>query len=347
MVNKRVDNMKSWRTSAKALVSSLFTISLLTLSLSHAAFKNSDWGTRPAGMGNAYIAVADDSNASLHNAAGLGRLNAVEGSVMYAKPFTGLDLHAGADGKTSLGMNHIALAAPLNKWGTFGVTWANFNVQNMYREDVWALSYGRSLHNVLWPSKNVPLYAGVTAKRLSTKFELDDLTRQTEATSALSPFRHGTSKSAFSVDVGLQANLFRHLWIGASGRNLNSPDLGLQQADRVPREIRTGVAWSFGRSFFADEFVQTLEYAQRTGGRAGIDSSRLLGGMESWFGGRRFALRLGGSDRDFTMGGSVAHQFSSYSLRLDYAFAVATQLEEAGGTHRLSLTLRHGPRSSR
>src|SRR5207302_9163172 len=60
-----------------------------------AAFLDAGWGARPVGMGGAFTAIADDSNAPLYNPAGLVQVQWNEVSAMYSRLFSGLTLYSG------------------------------------------------------------------------------------------------------------------------------------------------------------------------------------------------------------------------------------------------------------
>lgn len=298
-----------------------------------AAFRDQGWGTRAAGMGGAFTAVSDDSNALSYNPAGLARVQEGEVSIMYAKPFAGLDLKTGADGSTSLGMNHIAAVSPAGRFGSLGLSWSNFNASRLYSENTYTLGYAKAVHE--------RFLAGVNLKSLATKFTLDDLTRASEATSSRSPFRNATSASAFAVDAGALLRPMDPLWIGFTARNLNSPDIGLSQKDRVPREYRLGAAWTVENTGPFQEVTTSVEVAHRKP-QGNPTDTRALFGVETWFSDRTYAARLGGNDRELAFGGSYNQDFRRFAMRIDYAFVWSTVIEDNGGTHRLSLTLRGG-----
>ena len=52
------------------IISSVIFFSVVVLSTSRAAFEDVGVGCRPLGMGNAFVAVADDINATYYNPAG-------------------------------------------------------------------------------------------------------------------------------------------------------------------------------------------------------------------------------------------------------------------------------------
>src|SRR5690349_11912572 len=60
-----------------------------------AAFLDDGWGARPLGMGGAFTAIADDSNAPMYNPAGIVQVQWNEMSAMYAQLYSGLTLYSG------------------------------------------------------------------------------------------------------------------------------------------------------------------------------------------------------------------------------------------------------------
>src|SRR5438045_1286820 len=96
-------------------------------SLSQAAFLDTGWGARPVGMGGAFTAIADDSNAPLYNPAGLVQIQWNEVSAMYSRLFSGLTLYSGnatTGGDTvHLDQSYVAFVSRASRYGSFGVSW--------------------------------------------------------------------------------------------------------------------------------------------------------------------------------------------------------------------------------
>src|ERR1700674_1333131 len=98
----------------------------LTVAPVHAAFLDDGFGARPVGMGGAFTAIADDSNAPLYNPAGIVQVQWNELSAMYAQLFTGQTLYAGSD-VVNLGQSYLSFVSKPSRLGSFGLSWANFN----------------------------------------------------------------------------------------------------------------------------------------------------------------------------------------------------------------------------
>src|SRR5450755_215494 len=96
-----------------------------------AAFVEDEWGARPVGMGGAFTAIADDSNAPLYNPAGIVQVQWNEMSAMYSRLFSGLTLYSGnaaTGGDTvHLDQSYLAYVSRASSYGSFGLSWANFN----------------------------------------------------------------------------------------------------------------------------------------------------------------------------------------------------------------------------
>ena len=86
--------------------------------------------SRPVGMGGAFTAIADDSNAPLYNPAGLVQVQWNEMSAMYSRLFSGLTLYSGSaatGGDTvHLDQSYLAYVSRPSRLGSFGFSWANF-----------------------------------------------------------------------------------------------------------------------------------------------------------------------------------------------------------------------------
>jgi len=103
----------------------------------HGAFEFLDVGARPAAMGGAFCAVADDAHALHYNAAGMGQLQGRRASVSTCQYF----------GLAGPSMHNISLLQSAS-WGVLGLEVQRFG-QDLYRETALGLSFGRSLLEAL------------------------------------------------------------------------------------------------------------------------------------------------------------------------------------------------------
>src|SRR4051812_4313642 len=107
------------------LAVSFVLLSSVLSPLAQAAFLDDGWGARPIGMGGAFTAIADDSNAPLYNPAGIVQVQWNEVSAMYAQLFSGLTLYSGnstTGGDTShLDQSYLSYVSKPSRYGSFGI----------------------------------------------------------------------------------------------------------------------------------------------------------------------------------------------------------------------------------
>lgn len=301
------------------------SLCLLAATVAQAAFKDTGWGVRPLGMGGAYTAVVNDSNAPLFNPAGLGQIGQREVTFMSAKLFTGLEA-------VDVGLNYLGYIHPLSeKAGTFGATWSALSSANLYREDTGNISYGRALNDVVHLG-NTAVYGGVSLRYLRREYFLDIRTYDDQV------FNNGTQSGALSADAGLLFSWPSYgLSLGLAGKNLLTPDIGLKTKDVVPAEHVVGLAW----------YTEKLPYLQLPLFTIALDVVSRDGytdyrtGMETWLFDGTFAIRAGMRPQEATMG--MGYEFSVFNeskFILDYALAWPLEVEQTSGSHRLSVSFR-------
>lgn len=294
---------------------------LIGSGISNAAFKDSGWGARPSGMGGAFTSVADDVNAILYNPAGIGQLSVPESSFMYAQLYTGLS-------GVKLGMNYFAYGQPVSDGGAWALSWANFVANGLYREDTVTLNYAHGL-NEMYPGLEAELFMGANIKYLRNGYTLDERTKGDPV------FAEDRFSSALAVDLGVLAN-FESESVAFSVKNLNEPDIGLLETDKIPREYRLGLCYLFGDIWIMKEALTALDVTYRD-----KDLNLHVGG-ESFFLNKMMALRLGGNTREITFGFGYLFDLSDLGIQIDYAFIFPLEIEETSGSHRMSLLCRFG-----
>jgi hypothetical protein len=311
----------------------IFALSLVALRSSlFAAFQDSGWGARPVGMGGAFTAVADDSNAPVYNPAGLVQVQWNEVSAMYSRLFSGLTLYSGSqatgDDTSHIDQSYVAFTSRAKPYGAWSVSWANFNTTSLYREDTFRISYANYLGRVI-PVLDNNVSMGVNLKYLRRSFSLDG------ATASDPVFESGNSQGAFAADLGL-------LWkpdqgpcqgcrVGLAVNNLNQPDVGFREKDQVPLEWRLGLAY---QSRQMPWFVPALDLTRRDG------ETGVFGGMESWLFNDALGLRAGGNRQEAAMGLSYYQTLGKKAgFRLDYGFTVPYYVSDTSGSHRLQITV--------
>jgi hypothetical protein len=296
-----------------------------------AAFEDSGWGARPIGMGEAFSAVADDSNAPLYNPAGLVQVQWNEVSASYADLFSGQTLYSGNTGGNDtvhIDQGYLSFVGkPLAHFGSYGFSWASFQTTGLYREDTVMLSYARNVGDFI-PALDNMLAFGINAKYLHRGISLDALTVNDPV------FAGGDTAQGGTVDVGFlfkpQDGPFEGLRIALVGQDLTQPNVGFQEVDQVPAEYRLGFAY---QSKMHPWLVPALDLTRRD------DVYEADAGIESWLFHDTLGLRVG-VGRDAASAGISYYQTISKRLgfRFDYGFQMPFYVQGTAGNQRLALT---------
>ncbi|MFH1369515.1 MAG: hypothetical protein ABII64_10375 [Elusimicrobiota bacterium] len=305
--------------------SALIIILFGTLNLKPAtvcgAFLDDGWGARPLGLGGAYTALGDDANSQLYNPAGIWQAEEFEAAFMYARLFTGLD-------KVDLGMNYASAVLPVSNWLNIGILWAGMMSASQYREDTFAVTGAMPMSD--------SIFSGINLKYLSHGYTLDARTLDDPV------FESGSSKGAFSADIGAQWFVFedekQRVLLGLSAKNINRPDVGLKTQDIVPTEYRLGFAMTF---FGRTSVSPSIDFSYR-GQDWGNESDKMnvYAGCETGFFNRLLTVRAGINVNEMTTGLGYSPVLRGVMISVDYAFVAPLNIRESAGTHRVSLTMR-------
>lgn len=174
----------------KFLVNVSFVLLLICLP-AWASFEDLGIGARQQGMGEAFVALANTSDAVFWNPAGLAGPPDFEVSTYYARPF----------GLKELAHNTLSLRMPVGKINA-GLGIQSFGYA-VYRENSYTAGIAGNFQGKLG--------YGINLKYLS-----------------LSIKNYG-SDAAFGVDVGLLLNYSPQVAFGFVAKNVNRPTLGSQQ----------------------------------------------------------------------------------------------------------------------
>jgi len=303
----------------------------------YAAFKDNGWGGRSAGMGSAFCGVADDASSPLWNPAGLAQMKYPEANFMYSR------LYAGLDG-INLGLNYFSYVLPVSRVGAFGIGRAGLILANLYTEETYTFTYAMTIND--YAPRLVPdVFLGLNLKCLSHGYTLDEYSRGDPV------FSEGHSRANFTFDVGLllKPNLprFSGLSIGMCVENITTPDVGLENKDRVPLEARIGFAYRMKgfkmfRKIAVRDVTPALDFSYRFQNWGDLgDKLNIYLGVEGWFIERILGLRMGGNTREITFGLSFNKSLARYfGIQLDYALILPLEIVESYGSHRISLTVR-------
>jgi tetratricopeptide (TPR) repeat protein len=313
--------------------------------LSFAAFEDIGVGPRPTGMGNAFVAIADDVHSIYYNPAGLGSLIGPEFTSSYARLWLGL-----SDG-SNIGQSFIGYAQPLKRgdWGTLGLGWSLLDLSGLYREQTIYISYGRVVMRELGSGS---LLAGVTFKQLSQTVSVPSNGDGTNlynnpVDSNGGQFGGGadsvlgkTAKTATDADIGILFPFQRRYAVGLQVMHVLSPTLGAGEKLAMGEKI--------GFAYRGPLTKLTLELQREEGSNSQVGNTFVFGG-ERWINTKNvgdFAVRAGfgvgdQSFQQFSMGAS--YRFSK--LQIDYSFTLPfNSVSGTSGHQRFALSFHFGAR---
>ena len=293
-----------------------------------ATFNNIGVGARPLGLGGAFVALADDSNAADYNAAGLGYMDGIHLGATHAQRFRGLITY-----------NALSGVIPLGRMGAIGAGVGDLAEDSeVYHEQTVRLSYGNALFK--------QFAIGVNLKLFRTSFDAAN------EFVAENPYFVTTSSSAVSFDLGVIAKPVQSLSLGASVENLLPANMSISdtQTDPVPLNIRAGLAYRLASiaeisaqgaavSNLLRGSLGSFEVASRNG------EIYIRTGMEVWLnksiavrGG--YGVKSGGnSATTLSFGGSAKLPISGTALQIDYGFQLLSGNFQDNTTQRFSLNL--------
>ena len=305
----------------------LFTVMLFPVA-TYAAFNDIGVGARPLGLGGAFVALADDSNAANYNAAGLGYIDAIHLGGTHAQRFNGLITY-----------NTVTGIIPLGKIGAIGASLGDLaEDSDIYHEQIVRISYGNA------PFKQFAI--GANLNLLRTSFN------ETNEFVADNPYFDQTSSSAVTFDLGVIVKPLKSLSLGASVENLLPADTSVSdmETDPVPRNIRAGLAYRLESiaemsaqgavvSNLLKGSLGTFEVASRNG------EIYIRTGIEVWLN-RSIAVRGGyglkngnASATTLNFGGSAKIPISRTAFQLDYGFQLLSGDFQNNTTQRFSINL--------
>ncbi len=253
---------------------SVLILLFLSSILGQAAFEDISIGARPLGMGGAFVAVADDANASAYNPAGLGYITNVTAGFTHVRMISNV-----------VSYDYVSIVAPLNKFGSLGISFGMLSEESdTYSEKNIAFSYSKRI------ADKVSL--GSNFRMMGTSFDKDNNWVSDN------PYFAGTSVSSFTLDIGILAKPSAGLSIGLSGENLIPADISISKSDeeKIPVNLRLGIAYKL--SAIAESAQQpalrevlnttsiSLEGALRNEREVNAVKARI--GIEAWFANRKF-----------------------------------------------------------
>jgi hypothetical protein len=281
------------------------------------AFALQGVGARPAGMGGAFIGVADDIEAVYYNPAGLGNLKNSGMTAMYQTPT--LETSRGFLGANKT-WDHPDFP------GSFALGWLRMQSTDIEVTDTDEHILGNSdLANDLVllgagvaPFEHIAL--GVTAKFIRFSF-------------------NGFSQSGFGMDAGVHGTYdwfrFGVVLSDLDGTTVKGDSIDSsvgEVSDKIPMRLRPGIAFVFSRplnlpfdlTWATDELIK-LQGAQET---------RLYTGGEIWLFDRHAALRGGFQEGS---GPTLGAGLRLGKITFDYSYLFSLNLRDE---NRLGLTFK-------
>ena len=305
----------------KVLTILLLTIMVVMSQQVYAAFNDTYWGVRALGMGGAFTAVSNDSNAPLYNVAGTAFVAQREATLMGSRLFAGLD-------GVEIASNYAGYVHPISaKFGAISFAWSSISTPGLRREDTFSVGYARLLNDILRLDGNiVELSAGANFKYLMQEVKFDVKNEDLN-----------TYEGAMTGDIGILAMFANGIGVGFSSKYIVPADIGFMEKDEV-KNINV-----LGLSYYSDElplikipyFTVALDVIFR-------DSETFIrAGVESYVLDKRLAIRLGGREEAFNIGFGYEFAFANETkLVIDYALEIPFEVEESYGSHFISLSFR-------
>ena len=275
-------------------------------------------GARAQGLGNSFVAVADNADAVFANPAGLGQVT--QRQVAYTNVSL---LYAGIEGD-DLGQHVVSYAQPLGDKMGLGLGYERIGSSLMSENGAFvSLSYQVERR----------LQVGLTAKYLfwSVGAIPDDEGRADPLSNQ--------SAGNVGVDLGL-------LWqspvqgaqVGVLLKNINQPNVaygevaGDPDAGALPMDVHVGVGYRL-----SSQSLVSVQYVRRDLTGEGSDQSLVVGGETQLVEG--LLLRAGGrrlltEDAGGGLNAGLGYQWNQ--LVFDYAYDIGLDLTETNGAHRFS-----------
>jgi ABC-type phosphate/phosphonate transport system substrate-binding protein len=287
-------------------------------------------GVRPAGMGEAFVSVADDANAVPINPAGLSLIESPVFCGMYSDLYSNLNAGLFTEVYDRLGYNFVSLAVPLELLGGFGLAWTNFT-SAMYGENALTLAYGKRIWHPYTLDLGLSLDIGIAVKALHWMVVKNKYTTKPE----VYPYQV-RDKYGMTADAGILITVLRDLRLGISMSNIIPANMGIGTTEYVSDEYRLGGSYHYTCN---NTFINSVLVAAELSERNNVYTPKV--GVESWMGNNQIALRAGVNTNRITAGlGFVPRMFVSPLLfQADYAFSYPFQVWDTLGSHRVGLTV--------
>ncbi len=282
-------------------------------------------GARALGMGETYVAIADDATSSYYNPAGLASMTVREVTLMHSEQFGGLENY-----------NTVAFAMPVSDKMGIGVSLVHLGVGNIKYTRLWDPSKALSDSNRVEiasreDASDYALYFS-GARRFS-----DDL----DAGVSIKVIRRVVGDDTafgFGIDAGLRYRLGEHWELGLAARDITGTTIAWDgySNDRIAATLDAGFAYRTMVPLIGGELLTSASilYFGDSPDTKGLDTMHI--GVEYAMN-DYLAFRGGSSTGHGTFGVGIRRLPLISSSSLDYAFLSHQDLDS---THRVSLSVR-------
>ena len=287
-------------------------ISILCVTTARAEFNDIVTGARPAGMGNAFVALSDDINALYWNPAALTLQKHMEVGFMHANELT-------PTGGPAIGTDFAGWSSGHGPYGAFGAAFLRQGLSDILQERTLSLSYGYALSPFTRVGANMKSMAVIVHPQ---GHFFPDPALNDDSTQAL--------------DLSFLHIITPDFRIGGLARNLLGR-LGHVDRQDIHKSYRLGAAYKVRTEFIDEDYLWlTVDVFSKEdiNDQAGLTIKNAVGAeyqITPWI-----AVRGGINNGRFTGGAGL----SALGLHIDYSIA---QAEEGIGTsQRVSLTYKFG-----
>ena len=278
----------------------------------YAEFNDIITGARPAGMGNAYVALADDVNALYWNPAGLTLQKHMEMGFMHANEET-------PTSGPGIGTDFLGVTSGNGQYGAAGISFLREGLSDILQERTLALSYG---------------YAISPFTRVG--FNLKSMAVLVKPTGNFFPDPALSDDSTQGVDLSFIHIITPDFRLGGLARNFLAR-LGHVVREDVNKSYRMGAAYRLHSNIIdEDYFWFTFDTYTKNdvNDQSGLKIKAAVGAewqITPWV-----AVRAGADDGRFSAGAGL----SLVGLSVDYSFA--QNIDGIGNSQRVSLTYKFG-----
>ena len=296
---------------------------------SNADFTKLGVGARPAAMGEAFAAVADDSNSNYWNPAGLALAEKGEITLMHMAHIA------------DISYDTLSLAYPTSRYSGIGFS-AAYLWQPPFDSTVGAQDFGVAVNNEAGTGSDLAValsYAHNFGNYRTTDFNISNISAGATVR-LVSRTLQDKNSSTLLMDVGGIAEIFEGFRMGLMLQNFGTATSFINAADNAPMNAKLGMSYLFA---FGEGDQHGLRLAYDVNHPIDTENPeyqrwRQNVGMEFQVF-NSFALRGGYKFGVDTGGLTAGAGFRFGAMGVDYAFVPFSEL---GDSHRVSANIRFG-----